>query len=163
LIVPLRALCIAWGMARTAVSKSFDQISATVPISALGGLRLEFIMTQVKQLPARQYGSPVEREWQIVGLGFRRDRRARHQERVERVRIRIVDIDEVVVGKNRIEVMTIAGNTGTQGTSERVFRPSADAGRGIRCDVGRVDRPERRRQSPPSSVELAARRRVADI
>jgi hypothetical protein len=47
-------------------------------------------------------------------------------------------------------------------TVERRLRPGADTGRGIRRDVGGIDRPERRRKGQAAGKNLAAGFRITD-
>ena len=83
--------------------------------------------------------------------------------RVDRPNVLIGRLGEMIIGEGRIEVPSVAVDTFTHGAPECLFRPTAYPGRGIRRDVGRVDRAERGRQGQSTRKRSTARRSVANF
>jgi hypothetical protein len=145
------------------VRQPFDQIGAAIPFRALRRVRLIGAATKEQQLPAGDDKPLIERKRKLVRAGRRMNGLPCHQVRVERLVIFVGHIGEVIVGKCRIQVLPVAIDSRPHGTTKGGFRPPADPGLGIRCNIGGKDRAERRRHRKSTGKVLAAAHGMAIV
>ena len=103
------------------------------------------VLSRNSAFQTRERGADVEGKAEVVlarRLPHRRDRG--HQVGIDRIDVGILDLGELVVGERGIEMMALAVDPVLHGAAERLLGPRADAGLGIRRDVGGVDGSERR-------------------
>ena len=140
--------------------QALDQIGAAIPFRAPGGVGPVAAAMKEQQFPAGDDKTLIERKAELVGAGRGVNRRPRHQIGVERPVVVVGDIGEMIVGKGRIELLAVAVDAIAHGAAKGLFRPLADPGLGVGCDVRRIDRAERRRHRDAAGKRLAAARRV---
>ena len=68
----------------------------------------------------------------------------------------------MIVGEGGVKIIALAIDALVHGPQEGFFGPRPNTGVGVRCDVRRVDRPERRCQIETARERLAAKAGVAD-
>src|SRR5947207_11861327 len=98
-------------MARAAMSQSFGEIRAAVPLRAFRGIGLEPSRSKVERLPRTKRPAKIGRERQIVARTLRARSVARHHECIDRLDVFIGDLGEMVVWKCRIQLMPFAIDT----------------------------------------------------
>lgn len=148
-------------MASAAVPETVRQISPAIPLGALAGIRLKGAPIEKQDIPAGDETTKVERKNQIVGGSGAANCRSAHQERIDRTNIVIGSMREMIIGESRIKMPAFPIDALAHRTRKRHLRPRAYAGFGIRCDVGRKDRPERSGKRQTSRQRLAGIGRVA--
>ena len=87
---------------------------------------------QEEQLPAGKKRPKPEWKDQIVWWGFCTHGLPRHQEGVDRVKVVVADMREVLVRQSRIEMRAVARHAVTHRPPESCWRPVADTGRLVR-------------------------------
>ncbi len=160
-IGPLRAKRVARGVAGAAMREPLDQIGAAIPFRTFVRRRPIRSVTQEEQLPTRNEPALIIRERHLVRARRRMHRLAGHQEGIERTVVLVGDVGEMVIGKRRVEMMSVAVHSRTHGAAERSFGPSTDAALGIWRDVGRENRAEWRRDREAAGKIAATAHRVA--
>src|SRR6202041_1435582 len=98
-------------MARATMGQTVDEISASVPLRTLRAVGLVGPAFQEKQLPAGDGETLIERKREIVGRSGVANGGPRHQERIKRAVVLVVDVGEMVVGKGRVEMLPGAVDT----------------------------------------------------
>ena len=156
------AKCVARRVAGATMAEAFRQICAAVPRLAARRIGRETLVVEEQKIPAGKQDALIERKCKPVRLGFGLHRRLRHQIGVDRLDILVGDAGEMIIGECRKEISAIAIDAFMHGATKGFQRPAADAGLGVGCDIGRMDRAERRRQGKPAGIFFAALGRVAD-
>src|SRR6185295_12127401 len=105
----------------------------------------------------------VERSTQIVRPVLGAHRLARRDIRVQRVDVFVGQAGVVLVRKRRVQMASVAVYAFAQRADEGLLGPAADAGIGVRRDVGAVERAERRLDRPAAGKRSSAFGGVAGL
>ena len=139
--------------------RTLHEIGAAVPFGGLRRVRLVGTGIQVQRLPHCHRPANPERgvvPGRDVAHGF------------QRAQVR-VQVGNVLLGQSRVErvrkcgeqMPAVGGDALAQRALQVLRAPVADSGLGVRRDVGRVDRAERRGERAASGIRGSALARVA--
>src|SRR2546425_7074089 len=158
LVLYFRAELVARRMAGAAMREPFGEIGTAVPLGAARGVGLEDAALEVARLPDAD-ARPRQRHG--IAPVLLAHRLARHDEGIERGEVLVRQLGEMVVGKRREEMAAFAVDAFAHRARKGLERPAADAGFGVRGDVGAIDGAERRLERRAAGIGLAAFRGMA--
>src|SRR3569833_201786 len=105
------------------MAEPFNKIASPVPLSALAGVRLQYVSVQKQKLPSRDDGPEAEWESKLIGRHGITHRRPAHQESVDRTDVRIRRMREMIIGECRVKLPPFPIDAVAHGALERLLRP----------------------------------------
>ena len=153
LVLYFRAELVARRMTGAAMPESLHQIGAAIPLGAARGVGPEDAALEIAGLPEADARA---RQRHGVAPVLLLHRLARHDEGIERGDVLVRQLGEMVVRERREEMPAFAVDAFAHRARKGRERPAADAGLGVRRDVGAIDGAERRLERRATGVGLAA-------
>ena len=148
------------GVTRAAMREPFDQVRTAIPPRVFRWVRLIDAGSEIERFPQCDRWSQTRGELEPIRRNLGAHRLARHDKGVNRRDVLVADAREVIVRKGGIQVLPSPVDTLAHGAQEIGFGPAADPRIQVRCDVGGVDRAERRRQRQSTGKGAAVTARV---
>ena len=144
------------------MAETLDEIGAAVPCGALRRIRGEGLGFMEQRVPAGHQRANIKRDGEGGLRSFGADRRLGHQMGIERLEVGLGGFGKGRIGKRRIEMPAVARDTFAHRSCKGRIGPGADAGLGIRRDVGGIDGAEGRLDRPATGIGRAVGGGVAD-
>ena len=152
LAAPVGAKDVLRRMAGAAMAGAFDQIATAIPFRALLLIGHQNARLEEQPVPAAHEDAIIQRPAQLRLTRRISHRRQRRQIGPDRENVMAGQFGEIRVGEGRVIARAVARHPEAERAIKLVVAPSAEAGIGVRRQIGRID-PAKRRIDPLSPGE----------
>src|SRR5262249_60507537 len=113
------------------MGKALHQVGTAIELAGEHRIRPEFPDLEKHELPTGNQTAHRERKWENIGWPIGPDRLACHQEGVDCLQVCPRYLGEMIVGKCRIEMRSVAPHTLAHCAPKSRLRPPSDPGIGV--------------------------------